>query len=333
MQRFILTFVSVLSIAFQFNLSVWAQKDSTSEDEKSTLSLETGYASNTNTFGNVSSYVNQPSFTSSITYKHKTGASLSFSPIFVGNSDSTNSKFTSEYDFGVGYSLTIWKILTFTPAYTHYLFNRNSTSLKSGFNNAAQLTTGLSIKWWAVSVAGVYGWGQTSGFSLGPSTNATIQFNNTFGKDNNLTFQPTVGLTLNKNELKNLNDKKKTKGLEELVKLYPSMTASDFLNSTDPAIVAWREAHPALLSSISNKLQKKQGKSNGKKQTNSILLSDLLPSSKTKFGLTSINLSLPVSCNISNFSLNASIQYNKPNNKTDPSEFYVSVGIGYSFGL
>jgi len=254
------------------------------------------------------------------------------SPIYVGNSDSTNSKFTSEYDLGANYLIAVSKKLSITPSYTHFFYGSNSASLKSGFNDNAQVTTSLVVKWWTTSVVTGYEWGETNDFSVTPTTSATIKFNNFLGEDNSLSFQPTVGLVLNKNELSNLYNKKKTKGLADFIKLYPNMTASEFLNSTDPAIVAWRKAHPAVVSSISKRLEKISSKSSGKKKKTDILLADLL-AVKSKFGITSINISLPISYELNNFTFTTNLQYTKPNNQTDPSSFYVSFGVSYSFGL
>lgn len=320
----------MLSI-FQFNIKVLAQKDTMSDDGSSTLSIGTGYSTNTNVFGNVSSYTNQPSYSGSFSYSGKKGLNLSFSPTFVGNSDSTNSKFTSEYDFVTSYKLTLWKALGVTPSFTHYLYSSNSASLKSGYNNYAQLSSSLSIKWWSASVSGGYGWGQTSDFSIGLATSATIKFENFLGKDNSLEIQPSLGSSLSRNKLNNLYNSKKTKGLDELIKLYPNMTANEFLTSTDPAIVAWRNAHPAVVSSISKKVNKIQT-NGGKKQKTNLLLSDLL-APKMKFGLTSVNISLPITYNIKNFSLSTNFEYTIPNSKTDPASFYVNFGVSYSFDL
>lgn len=332
MQQRLSVFPILLLFVFQYNVTLFAQKDTTSSGDKPTLSLGTEYTSNNNAFGNVNSYVSQPTYKSSVSYKTKKGFELIFSPIFVGNSDSTNTKFTSEYDLGATYTLNAGKVFSITPAFTHYWYSQSSTTLNSGFSNNATLTSSLSVKWWGTSVAVGYGWGQTRDFTIAPTTNATIDINNFLGADNTLEIQPTAGLTLNRNELKNLNDSKKLKGLDEFIKLHPTLTVSDFLTSTDPAIVTWRTDHPAVVSSITKKYQKMQSKGSGKKEKTSVILADLL-APKSKFGIASINLSLPISYSIKNFTISGNFQYNIPNNKTDPEEFYMSCGITYSFGL
>jgi hypothetical protein len=332
MQRVRLIFVILLSIDFLFNITARAQQDSTSSDTSSTITVGTRYSTNTNVFGSLDNYITQPSFAGSLVYKSKKNIGLYFSPIFVGNSDSTNSNFTSEYDIGASYSFTLWEILSFAPTYTHYFYSQNSTSMKSGFNNFTELTTSLTINWWDISIAAGYGWGQANDFLLNAGTSACIQFENFLGKDNVLTLQPIVALALNNAKLKAYLDHKKLRGLEDFLKLHPIITAVDFLNSTDPSIVVYRESHPVLVTSITNRLKKMQSKSAGKKPKTNFPLSDLLAPSP-KFGLASINISLPVTYKINSFSIIADLQYNRPNNQIDPSAFYFGLGISYSFGL
>jgi len=105
------------------------------------------------------------------------------------------------------------------------------------------------------------------------------------------------------------------------------------LNSTVPAIVTWRTNHPALTASIRNKLNKRQTKNTKKNTSSSILLKDLFPTQNANFGLTSIVISLPITYNLKDFAFNTNLSYMKPISKTDPSEFYVSIGFTYSFGL
>lgn len=329
MKQLIYSSILLISALFTPNNLLFAQEDTTSDDSGRSISVGAEYATNTSAFGSVNSFVSQPSYKGLFTYTGKKGLGLSFSPAWVGNSDSTNTKTTTEFDLGASYTLHTGKAIEFTPAFTHYWYGQNSTTLNSGFSNNAQITSSATVKWWEISLITGYGWGQTSDFTLSPSTNATININNFLGKENTLQLQPTFGLVLNKNELNNLNNRKKLKGLEDFIKLHSSMTVSEFLNSTDPGIVAWKKAHPAITSSISNKYKKLQSKKNNK---SNILLSDLL-SGRTKFGITSINISLPISYSFGDFTLSTNLQYTKPNSKTDPAEFYVSFSLSYSFGL
>ena len=331
MQRVIL-FIILALVGVQFSMPLVAQQDSASNQSGATMTIGAEYSTNTSAFGNVDGYVSQPSYLASFSFTGKHGLNLSFVPHFIGNSDSTNSKFTSQYDFGAGYTLSLFKGLSITPSYTHYLYSKNSLSLASGFSDYAQINAGLSVKWWGLSVAAGYGWGQVSDISVTPSTSVTVSFDNVLGEGNSLEFQPTVGLVMNQNQLAGLNTKKKLTGLEALVKLYPNMTASDFLTSTDPAIVAWRNAHPAVVANITKRLDKTNGK-NGKKQKGALLSDLLAPSQKATFGLTSINVTLPITYNLNDFSFNSTFSYSKPNSNSGTSEFYVSFGVSYSFGL
>ena len=238
-----------------------------------------------------------------------------------------------EYDIEAEYSWAVSKTLTITPYYSHFILDKKSSSILSGFTDYAEINTGLSIKWWEANLSAGYGWGHISDFMVDANTNVTLKLNDLFGKGNSLSIQPSVDFFLNKNQLVLLSNQKKTNGLSELIKLYPTMTASEFLNSTVPAIVLWRQNHPALVTSISNSVNGKTVRKNQKKLSGNTLLRDLFPLPKTSFGLSSIDISLPVTYNIKDFSFNTTLTYFKPIGTTDPSEFFVSFGVTYSFGL
>jgi hypothetical protein len=315
------------------NPSVFAQSGKDSDDDISAISVGSDYTTNRNEFGVLDNIVRQPAYSVNVSYEGKRGLFLSVTPYSVGNSDSTSSKFTSEYDLEAGYNWSISKSFTITPSYTHFIFDKNSASIKSGFNDYAQLNNSLKLKWLEATLSVGYGWGQTSDIFVNAGTNATIKLDDFWGRGNSLLIQPTLSCLFSKNQLGLLNAKKRTSGLSEIIALYPTMTASDFLNSTVPAIVTWRTNHPALTASIRNKLNKKQTKNTKKVTNGSILLSDLFPTQNANFGPTSILISLPITYTLKDFAFNTNLSYMKPISKTDPSEFYVSVGVTYSFGL
>ena len=306
---------------------LFAQNALSLNDDHSNISVGTEYTTDRKMFGTLDGIVRQPAFNAIIGFEGKQGLSLSFAPFLVGNSDSTSSKTTSEYDIEAGYTLTLFKILNITPSYTHFIFDKNAVSIKTGFNDVAELSGDLSVKWWDTHISVGYGWGLTSDILVDASTAASLKIKDLLGPGNNLIFQPTADISLNRNQLGLLNIKKRTIGLSELILLYPTLSASDFLSSTLPAIVNWRKNHPALTAAISNKLSKRQAKANKKNQTSTILISDLFPTPKTNFGPTSIVFSLPITYNIKNFALNTTLSYYKPISKTEVSETYVNFGI------
>jgi len=304
-----------------------------SDDDISVISVGSDYITNRNEFGVLDNIVAQPAYSVNVSYDGKKGLFLYFTPYFVGNSDSTSSKFTKEYDFEAGYNWSISKSFTITPSYTHFIFDKNSATIKSGFSDYAQINTSLQLKWWEATLSAGYGWGRTSDMIMIAGTNATIKLDHFLGHGNNLLIQPTASCLFSKNQLGLLNLIKRLNGLSEFLMLYPTMTASDYLNSTVPAIVTWRTNHPALTASITNKLNKRQAKNSKKNTSGSILLSDLFPTQKANFGPTSIVISLPVTYNLKDFAFDTNLLYMKPISKTNLSQFYVSVGFTYSFGL
>jgi hypothetical protein len=315
------------------NISTFSQLDSTSNEGSSSISVGTGYSTNTNVFGSIDEFVSQPSYSSNAIFNEKHGFSLSLSPYFVGNSDSTNSHFTSECDFGAGYSWSGLKILSISTSYTHFFYSKNSMSLKSGFSDYASASTGVSVKWWNASISGGYGWGNTTDFSLNAGTGVTFKIKDLGEKDNDLTFSPSIGGTFNENQLTNLNTQKKTFGLADFVKLHPNLKASDFLTSTAPDIVAWRNAHPQIVKNIENKIKKSESKTGKRKTSSNLMLTDLLASTKTKFGFTSVNLLVPVSYNYNNFTFTTTLAIYKSNVSSEPIQYSLNFGVSYPFDL
>jgi len=333
MKRQFLIASNICFFILMVSFAAFAQSGKEFDDESSAISVGSDYTTNRNEFGVLDNIVRQPAYSVNVSYEGKKGLFLSFTPYLVGNSDSTSSKFTSEYDLEAGYNWSISKSFTITPSYTHFIFDKNSASIKSGFSDYAQLNTSLKLKWWEATLSAGYGWGQTSDIFVNAGTNATIKLDDFWGRGNSLLIQPSLSCLFSKNQLGLLNAKKRTSGLRELLALYPTMTASDFLNSTVPSIMTWRINHPALTASIRNKLNKRQTKNSKKNTGGSILLRDLFPTQKTNFGPTSIVISLPITYNLKDFAFNTNLSYMKPISKTDPSEFYVSIGVTYSFGL
>ncbi len=330
MLKFIVKWSFLIIFPMLFNGSLRAQNESAAN--KTIYSVETSYSSNTLVYGVLDHYAVQPSYNANLDIQLNKNFNLYLSPTSLGNSDSTNHHSTSEFAFGATYQLKLNENLTLTPSFSHFVFSKNTTALSAGFNNYADVNAGLTVDWWELNASTGYGYGKTTDFFVNLASNVNIRIENFAESKNALVFQPGIDFSFNKGSLSRLNDLKRTSALSDVVKLYPNITVNEFLTSTIPAIVTFRQLHPAIVANVNNLLTRKRKKVASGTVTANTPLSSIVPSTtKNTFGLVSINLFLPISYEINNFAIKAELAYCSPTSQNATGEFFATIGVAYSF--
>lgn len=301
--------------------------DTTADEARSILSLGTSYYTNTISFGTINSLIVEPSYSVNLSYYGKKGVFLSAAALLIGNSDSTSSHTTSEYDLGIGYQLNFLKYFTITPSFIHYFYSKSSNSFKSGVNNSLLLDVNANVKWWSIGVNGGYSWGKIEDFYTSVTTNAVITFNNVFSKGNTLTIQPTGALNFGNWNYYNFYGARAYRFLSNFAENHPNITAGqliDFYNSNSKLPVVQRMKDNAVLYKRVKKLSSNQN------------LADLFKKNP-QFTLSSFTLSLPVSYSIKDLTINLGVSAGKPLNEpryiSSDWVTYFSFGLIYSFNF
>ncbi len=305
---------------------------------ESSFIIGSDYASNTNTFGHFNSLVKQPLFSPYASYFGKKGLLVSALVNFVGNSDSTNTKTSSELDLQLGYRWNITDHFSIVPSLTHFFYSSNSTSIKSGFTDYFQVDMNAELKWWYATISTGYIFGSNNQFIVIPQTGVNIQFEHFLGKNNSLVFQPSVSCDFTNQDYYNLYNSKKYLFLKPYITRKPTATLQDFLTDYENGFNDFNKVSAIELTAYFNKfftnhpnyLEKMK-----KLPKNEVLNGLTTLSNETKFTLTSIGLTLPISYYIGNVTLNFTISAYKPINQPVYMDTnwvtYSTFGVSYTF--
>jgi hypothetical protein len=283
------------------------------------------YTSNTSSLGRFSSLSKQPSLSGFVSFYSKKGLNIGVSSLALGNSDTTASKYSYEYDFNIGYEFGLGKYFTLSTSYTRLFYSNNSYSLKSLHNH--ELTAGIGIN------KGVF-FARASGYYLVGDYNewmnsAHVGFNFIFKKgifkNNFLAISPEVNTIMANQQYYNQYAYKTYWYLYGISERYPTMTIAELYEHQGSFPVRWRfiNENPRILR-------------NFRTLDKDLVISDLFRANN-KYNLSSVNFTLPVSYNFGNFSLNLSysvtIPMNTPQYIDNTAISYYSAGIYYSFVL
>lgn len=310
-------------------------------DKESSIVIGTDYASNTNTFGHFNNFVKQPLLSPYVSYYGKRGLLVSGLANFVGNSDSTNTKTSSEFDFQLGYRWNITDHFSIVPSLTHFFYSANSNSLKSEFTDYFQVDLNAEVKWWYTSVSTGYIIGNSNQLIIIPQTGVYIQFDHILSKNNSLTFQPSVSCDFNNQDYYNSYYSKKYLFLKPYTNRSSAGTIREFLTDYSNGFKDFNKLTSALLKEYFNRFFQNHPYylENMKKLPQNEELMNLIEqtSNDKKFTITSLGLTLPVYYYIGNLVFNFTFSAFKPINQPDylDSDWvtYSSLGVSYMFGL
>ena len=310
-------------------------------DKESSIVIGTDYAGNTNTFGHFNNFVAQPLVSPYVSYFGKKGLFVSGLVNFVGNSDSTNTKTSSELDFQLGYRWNITDHFSIVPSFTHFFYSANSNSFKSGFTDYVQVDMNAELKWWYTTVSTGYIVGNNNQLIIIPQTGVNIQFDHILGKSNSLTIQPSVSCDFNNQDYYSSYYSKKYLFLKPYTNRISFGTMGEFLTDYENGFNDFNKLTSTILKEYFKRffenhphyLEKMKKVPKNEKLSNLITQT----SNDKKFTITSVGLSIPVYYNIGNLVFNFTFSAFKPINQPDYLDSnwitYSSFGIGYTFGF
>jgi hypothetical protein len=356
----------LFGIFFTKNVVFSAPPDTLEIKLPSVLSFSSDYSGNTNTFGRFNSMVSQPNYSLSSGYYGKRGLIVNTTGLMIGNSDTTNSKATYEFDLMLGYNLKFLKYFSITPSYTHFLYSKNNTTLISAYNQYLQANLSFNYKWVSVSLTGGHTFGNYEEPILQFSLGVPLTFNNTFFKDHTLIIQPTFDASLGNQDYYNTYAYNNLRFLLGYTYLYPNADFSDFYdfvvrdqgtlydnylrfypgnsyndfiqfleskNTTRDGLAAYRSLVRTRIVRDKNAYNwlYNQYFKNPSMEINSVF------SANRNFNFNSIGMVVPLYYSISDFTFSISLSAYKPLNTPsyldDDWVFYFSAGLSYDLFL
>lgn len=285
----------------------------------------TDFTSNTSSFGRFSSIAKQPSLSGFASFYSKNGLNIAVSTLALGNSDTTASKYSFEYDLNIGYEFLMGKYFTISASYTLFLYSRNSYSLKSLHNHELSAGLGYNKGIFYAKTYGYYLIGEYNEWMNSAHMGLNLTLKKGIFKDNYLTFNPELYAIMANQQYYNQYAYKTYWYLYGISERYPGMTIEEFYDHhwNYPRLWKFINRYPRILNSFRS-LDK------------DLVISDLFRASN-KYNISSVSLSLPVSYSFGNLSLNLSYSVTFPMNTPpyiDNSAIsYYSAGIFYSFIL
>jgi hypothetical protein len=266
------------------------------------------YASNTNVLGNFSAKSKQPYYSPSLSFFSKWGLDMSIMGYAVGNSDDSLDHFTTELDLIVGYSFEPLKNLVIYPNYSHFLYSRNSNSMKSMFTDDFHLDMDYTIKFADLGVSAGYLTGKQHTFYAAAHNYYMINFDRVLFRKGYLSLEPGIDANFGDFEYLNLYY------LDELTK------NADFSNYM-------------ILNPVVRRYVRYQKLRNPDLTRGQILYNYLQKKAKDTFKFTSASINLPISYSVGNFSLNLGfyvfIPVHQPDYLNDDIQFFFNIGVNY----
>jgi len=323
----------ICGFSFHFHLIATSlRKDTTENVEERYTSVIVGsdYSTNTNTFGRFDNFAKQPSFSPYVSYLSKYGFNIGGTAYFIGNSDASGTKTTSELDLQAGYDWILGKVISISPSYTHFFYSSNSSTLKKSYNDYVQLGLNADVKWWNTSISGKYFWGEYNETILTAQTGVNITFDNFLSKGNSLQISPSIEANIS-----NINYFRYISGnfkfLRAYATAYPDATINELLGDL-------KTNNRPVVKIIAKKISTSpylQKRLDNLSVDGNLVISDLF-SSKKELKVSNIGLTLPVYYYFGNFTMNVVFAAYKPFNQ--PKLFgnewttYFGVGVSYTFG-
>lgn len=327
---FKVVFISILCFYSVAAFSNGIKKDAGNNSDTSKISsllIGADYSSNTNTFGRVNNYVKQPNYSPYLSFYHKSGLFVNSNLNLVGNSDTTSSKITTEFNLMGGIDWRLSNVFTITPGFSHYFYEKQSTSLSSLYNNYAEVNLQAQTKHWSGSISAGYLWGYIDEVDVNAQTSVLFTINHIFSKDDYFTIEPMVGAYINNPNYysklfyflgeyaNNHPDARKGNLVADLYNIRNMESEVRYLRQ-------YFRSHPGL------------GKMTLNLIPNGVPIYDVL-NSKNVFTVSSLIFSLPVSYTIGGFSANFNFSLLKPVNQPFylPNDVvtYFTAGVSYSF--
>jgi hypothetical protein len=318
----------VLIIPIVSEIPSIAQQDDKYVEEESQehiLDVGIGYSSNSSISGNntssalknakktlfVNSDIVQPTFSPNIIYNAPFGLSLSAFANIIGNSDSTQTKSTTEFDLSIGYNLALLNDkLSIYPSFTHYFYSKNSTSVTSLLKNQLSLDVSYDFNWMYLSVGGTYMNGEKNDYGLNSQLYFPITFEKFITANGQLLISPGASVVFGNQSynsdllIQNILDKTNSK----------KIWRRSILTIGDIEKYSTMKKKLLALNKLvfgNETIDSNERWSDYLKRVNQAI--------EPKFKLTSVGVLLPIYYTINNFSVNFSVSYQIARNTANPN--------------
>jgi len=236
------------------------------------------------------------------------GLDLSMLGYVVGHSDDSLDHFTSELDIMLGYTFEPVKNLFIYPGYSHFMYGRNSNSLKSLFSDDFHLDVDYCWKMLDLGLSAGYFTGRQHTFYAQVRGYLLLDLEHVFFRNGILSLLPGIDANFGDYEYLNLyylDQLRNNSGFSGYLIMYPAFRRYVF----------------------SQKLR------NPDLTREEILYQFLRENARDSFKFTSLGINLPVSYMIGNFGLNlglyAFIPVNQPDYLDDGIQFFFNIGLNY----
>lgn len=283
------------------------------------------YSGNTSSFGRYSGLAKQPSFSGYSLFYSKYGLYAGLSSMMIGNSDSTATAYTNQYDINLGYDQEVGKFLTLSAAYSHFFYSRNSYSIQSLYKNEFQMGVNLNVGNAYSNISAYYLTGDFNEWMGSGQLGYNFEWANVFFKDHTLSISPEVGIMMGNQKYYNQYAYRNYWYFYKIAQRFPTLTAGDLIESPGNYPGMWK---------FLNKFP--PFRENFYKLDRDVVLWDLFQT-ENKFNVSSISMTLPVYYTLGNFMLNLSyslsIPLNLPEYMDDSAISYFSAGISYTFSF
>jgi hypothetical protein len=174
------------------------QEGATNETSVNSFFIQSGYISNTSSFGTFNTEVKQPSFSANMGFESSHHFNLGFGYMAINNSDDSLKDRTHEFDLSVGYEYSLPLKLFLYGYYMHSFFSENSSLIRSGYKDELDLDLGYDGKWIAPLISATYLPADKSEFLLNAGTSFNLETENFPVKKSSLVFMPGINLQMGK---------------------------------------------------------------------------------------------------------------------------------------
>jgi hypothetical protein len=292
--------------------------DSIANSRTTTLDIGFDFNSNTGQYGHFNNISKQPSICPNIYFSGKKGLQLSASVSRVSNADTSYTQAANEANLMAGWNFYLFnEHLSIMPSFTHFAYSANISPERSYYKNQASLTISGFFNWFTPMISGYYLMGGKNEYFLSAYLAFSFLWDDFKNENFAIGFDPAIGFNFGN---QNYYGRLATKYYEYLEPL-----KQRFGNKTVGEILATRyiKAFPNL---------KKQLQ---KLNPNTRLTDFLEP--KTKFNLSSIEISIPVSFYYYNYTFMAGIYISKPLNVPNYLDIgttvFLNAGLIYTFNF
>lgn len=169
-----------------------------SDERFNSIMIESGYTSNTSSFGTFSGNLRQPGISLSTLFASKHNFDLSVYGNAVANSDSSLSETTYETDLQAGYQILLPLKLKIYAAYQHSFYSKNSNLARSRFSDQGSLQLSYEGKIFNPQVTGIYLTGKQNEFMLDAGTAFNFEIDHFPFRSSSILIFPGADLMMGK---------------------------------------------------------------------------------------------------------------------------------------